>query len=182
LERLKRLAADDPAADIAKIAAEMKADAEIPLLPAKAHAAPTFEEKIPPETLAHRLGVATAKDYGNRIVVTRMGMLAITPPQKRERQELVTAALLKSRERFGEPVRITGNKAFENEVIKAAIAQGIPLEMASDRGAVAYQLALKNEQSKGLEKTMGRMEPAKEKAMALPAEKAPPAKGRGLQL
>lgn len=186
-EKVAERAVDDPAADIAKIAKQMKADAEVPLSeqagvnPVAASGAPAgvpdFPEKRPAEVLAHRWKVATAKDHGNRIVITRMGMLAVTPPQKRERQELVTAALLKSRERFGDPVRVTGNKAFENEVIKAAIAQGIPLEMGSDRGEKAYDLALKNEKKRGLEKAVGQLTPSKERDKAL----TPPAKGFGLQ-
>jgi hypothetical protein len=187
-EKVAEPAVDDPAADIAKIAAQMKVAAEVPLSEQVQPVAgvqppagvPDFPEKRPAEVLAHRWKVATAKDHGNRIVITRMGMLAVTPPQKRERQELVTAALLKSRERFGDPVRVTGNKAFENEVIKAAIAQGIPLEMGSDRGEKAYDLALKNEKKRGLEKAVGQLTPSKERDKALPGA-TPPAKGFGLQ-
>jgi hypothetical protein len=174
---------DDPTADIAKIAAQMKVAAEVPLseqvqpvagVQPPAGVRPDFPEKRPAEVLAHRWSVPTAKDHGNRIVITRMGMLAVTPPQKRERHDLVSAALLKSRERFGDPVRVTGNKAFENAVIKAAIEQGIPLEMGSDRGEKAYSLALANEKKRGLEKATGTLTPSRERGA--------PAKGKGHEL
>ncbi len=186
---------DDPAADIAKIAAQTKAlpdpfpkpaaqkEQDGPLAGAQPpRPAPemSFPEKRPAEVLAHRWTVPTAKDHGNRIVITRMGMLAVTPPQQRERHDLVSAALLKSRERFGEPVRVTGNKAFENAVIKAAIEQGIPLEMGSDRGEKAYALALANEKKCGLEKAMGALTPSKERgAPERPTATIPPAKAKG---
>ena len=143
-----------------------------------------FPEKRPAEVLAEKWRVPRAKDHGNRIVITRMGMLAVTPPQRRERHELVSAALLKSRERFGEPVRVTGNKAFEDAVIKAAIEQGIPLEMGSDRGEKAYALALQNEKKRGMEKAMGQLAPSKTREVSmpgatLPGQGADSAKGKG---
>ena len=202
-EKVKRVETDDPAADIAKIAEQTKAlpDPFAQQAPAGVQSPhhtqdlrrpQDFPEKRPAEVLAHRWGVPRAKDHGNRIVVTRMGMLAVTPPQQRERHDLVSAALLKSRERFGEPVRVTGNKAFENAVIKAAIEQGIPLEMGSDRGEKAYALALQNEKKRGLEKSMGQLAPSKERekalqgaalqAAALPGATPEKAKGKGREL
>lgn len=188
---------DDPAADIAKITEQTKALPDPFAQPGEPEAkAPAgvqppaqpqdFPEFRPAKTLAQRWMVPTAKDHGNRIVITRMGMLAVTPPQKRERHDLVSAALLKSRERFGEPVRVTGNKAFEAAVIKAAIEQGIPLEMGSDRGEKAYALALANEKKRGLEKAMGTLAPSKEReapGVALPgATPKAKAKGQGREL
>ncbi len=189
-EKVKQVETDDPAADIAKIAEQTKALPDPFPKPAQkeqdGQAAPrpapdmSFPEKRPAEVLAHRWGVPRAKDHGNRIVVTRMGMLAVTPPQQRERHDLVSAALLKSRERFGEPVRVTGNKAFENAAIKAAIEQGIPLEMGSDRGEKAYALALANEKKRGLEKSMGQLTPSKERgAPDMPVATIPSAKAKG---
>ncbi|MHB1659766.1 MAG: LPD7 domain-containing protein [Acidithiobacillus sp.] len=192
---------DDPAADIAKIAAQTKAlpdpfaqqgDPEAQTQqqeaqdrsPQDPRSPQDFPEFRPAKTLAHRWSVPTAKDHGNRIVITRMGMLAVTPPQRRERHDLVSAALLKSRERFGEPVRVTGNKAFEDAVIKAAIEQGIPLEMGSDRGEKAYALALANEKKRGLEKAMGQLAPSKERGSPeMPTATIPAkAKGQGREL
>ena len=196
---------DDPAADIAKIAEQTKALPDPFPKPAQKEqdgsdiagvqppaGVQAFPEKRPAEVLAHRWGVPRAKDHGNRIVITRMGMLAVTPPQQRERHDLVSAALLKSRERFGEPVRVTGNTAFEDAVIKAAIEQGIPLEMGSDRGEKAYALALQSEKKRGLEKSMGQLAPSKERekdlqAAALPGAALPgatpeKAKGKGREL
>ncbi|MBU2862010.1 hypothetical protein HF290_16980 [Acidithiobacillus ferrooxidans] len=182
----KALEQDDPVADIAKIAEQTKALPDPFAQPEQGVQNPVqqqaqdFPEFRPAKTLAHRWSVPTAKDHGNRIVITRMGMLAVTPPQKRERHDLVSAALLKSRERFGEPVRVTGNKAFENAVIKAAIEQGIPLEMGSDRGEKAYALALANEKKRGLEKAMGTLTPSKERgAPERPTATIPPAKAKG---
>lgn len=162
----------DPAADIAKIAEQTKAqknpfhDAELEEQNRKRPLAPApmdFPVKRPAEVLATRFRVPTAKDHGNRLVITYTGMMAVGPSQRRKREELITSTLLKARERFGDPVRVTGNKAFENAVIKAAIAQGIPLEMGSDRGEKAYALALQGEQ-KWLAKTAGTLEPTKERA------------------
>ena len=122
-----------------------------------------FPEKRPAEVLEKRLFVAAVKDHGNRITVTRMGMAYVNPKQKRERDDRVARSLQMARERFGDPVRVEGNSGFEQSVIKAAIAQGIPLEMASERGAKAYQLALQSEKKRGLEKTMGSLAPSKQK-------------------
>lgn len=127
-----------------------------------------FPEKRPAEVLSRRLMIPTVKDHGNRLVVTRMGMMATTPPQFRERDELIANTLLAARERFGEPVRVTGHGAiagrfFEDAVIKAAIAQGIPLEMASDRGEKAYAKALGKHQESILNKDIGSIGPSKQK-------------------
>lgn len=159
---------DDPLADINAIVAQNKKqknpfDDEMDKKKSLGIQPVAFPEIHPPAKLTHRFGVATSMDYGNRLVVTRMGMMAITPPQFRKRDELIADTLLKARERFGEPVRVTGNKGFEQAAIKAAIAQGIPLEMASDRGVEAYQLALNNEKKRLLTKEMGRMEPSMKK-------------------
>ncbi|OCX72286.1 hypothetical protein A6M27_02800 [Acidithiobacillus thiooxidans] len=126
-----------------------------------------FPEKRPAEVLSHRLMIPTVKDHGNRLVVTRMGMMATTPPQFRERDELIAKTLMAARERFGEPVRVTGHGAiagrfFEDAVIKAAIAQGIPLEMASDRGEKAYAKALGKHQESILKKDIGSLGPSKQ--------------------
>ena len=180
-KKVKQVETDDPAADIAKTAEQTKVQPE-PFQQSQdgQGARPVdFSEKRPAEVLAERWKVPLAKDHGNRIVITRMGMLAVTPPQRRERHELVSAALLKARERFGEPVRVTGNKAFEAAVIKAAIEQGIPLEMGSDRGEKAYALALQGEE-KRLAKTMGTLAPSKTHEVSMPD--AAPAKGKGREL
>ena len=60
-------------------------------------------------------------------------------------------------------------------MIKAAIEQGIPLEMGSDRGEKAYALALANEKKRGLEKAMGTLTPSKERG----APERPTAKAKG---
>lgn len=126
-----------------------------------------FPEKRPAEVLSRRLMIPTVKDHGNRLVITRMGMMATTPPHFRERDELVAQTLMAARERFGEPVRVTGHGAiagrfFEDAVIKAAIAQGIPLEMASDRGEKAYAKALEKHKESVLQKDIGSLGPSKQ--------------------
>lgn len=167
-----------PDADIAKIGEQMKStpnpfhdnNVEAPEAPA----AQRFPLKNPPEVIAlTRHKYPAAKDHGDKLVITRMGMLAVTPTQKRDRADLVQAMLLKSRERFGEPVRITGNAPFEQEVIKAAIAQGIPLEMTSVHGEKAYAKALEAQQ---------RQKPGLGVAgqMAQSIQKEAPAKGKGV--
>lgn len=128
----------------------------------------SFPEKRPAEVLSHRLMIPTVKDHGNRLVVTRMGMMATTPPQFRERDELIANTLMAARERFGEPVRVTGHGAiagrfFEDAVIKAAIAQGIPLEMASDRGEKAYAKALGKHKESILKNEIGSLGPSKQR-------------------
>ncbi|MHB8249624.1 MAG: hypothetical protein ACYDCX_12175, partial [Acidithiobacillus sp.] len=63
-------------------------------------------------------------------------------------------------------------------VIKAAIEQGIPLEMGSDHGEKAYALALANEKQRGLEKAMGTLAPSKERGSPeLPTATIPPVRG-----
>ena len=171
---------DNTVEDIAKIGEQMKA-APNPFHPdnkgveaPEAPAVQRFPVKTPPELIAlTRHKYPAAKDHGDKLVITRMGMLAVTPNQKRDRADLVQAMLLKSRERFGEPVRITGNAPFEQEVIKAAIAQGIPLEMTSVHGEKAYAKALEAQQRQkpGLG-TAGQMSPS--------IQKEAPAKGKGV--
>lgn len=127
-----------------------------------------FPEKRPAEVLSRRLLIPTAKDHGNRLVITRMGMMAMTPPHVRERDELIANTLLMARERFGEPVRVTGHgmvagRFFEDAVIKAAIANDIPLEMSSDRGEKAYAKALEKHKESVLSKDIGSLGPSKQR-------------------
>lgn len=175
---VSKVQADNAVEDIAKIGAQMKSapnpfhdnSVEAPEGPAVQR----FPLKNPPEVIAlTRHKYPAAKDHGDKLVITRMGMLAVTPTQKRDRADLVQAMLLKSRERFGEPVRITGNAPFEQEVIKAAIAQGIPLEMTSVHGEKAYAKALEAQQ---------RQKPGLGVAgqMAQSVQKEAPAKGKGV--
>lgn len=161
--------AADIAADIGRIAQQPMPGQSLQKTPQ------IFPEKRPAAVLEKRLFVPTVKDHGNRITVTRMGMAYVNPKQKRERDDRIVRSLQMARERFGDPVRVDGNSGFEQAVIKAAIAQGIPLEMASDRGEKAYQLALASEKKRGLEKTMGSLVPAKEKQIGK-------GKGRGLSI
>jgi len=149
-----------------------------------------FPKIVPPQTLASRWKVPTVKDHGDKITVTRMGMMNLTPKLAKERDALVTAALLKARERFGEPVRVTpagglnklAGRAFEEAAIKAAIAQGVKLEMATERGRKLYEQALEKERR--LAKSMGTLEPSKqrEKERALPAPARDKGKSRGLSI
>lgn len=127
-----------------------------------------FPEKRPAEVLSRRLLIPTAKDHGNRLVITRMGMMAITPPHVRERDALIANTLLMARERFGEPVRVTGHgmvagRFFEDAVIKAAIANDITLEMASDRGEKAYAKALEKHKESVLSRDIGTLGPSKQR-------------------
>lgn len=135
--------------------------------PEEQQAPSLFPEKRPAEVLSRHLLIPTVKDHGNRLVITRMGMMATTPPHFRERDELVANTLMMARERFGEPVRVTGHgpiagRFFEDAVIKAAIANGIPLEMASDRGEKAYAKALAKHKESVLTKDIGTFGPSKQ--------------------
>ena len=195
---VSKVQADNAVEDIAKIGEQMRAapasfhgnEVEAPETPTVQR----FPVKAPPEVIAlTRHKYAAAKDHGDKLVITRMGMMAVTPAQKRDRADLVQAMLLKSRERFGEPVRITGNAPFEQEVIKAAIAQGIPLEMTSVHGEKAYAKALEAQQKQkpGLgtagqmaasEIRSSRTSPAESGAFpqAPSVQKEAPAKGKGV--
>jgi len=149
-----------------------------------------FPKIVPPKTLAERWKIPTVKDHGDKITVTRMGMMNLTPKLAKERDALVAAALLKARERFGEPVRVTpagglnklAGRAFEEAAIRAAIAQGVKLEMATERGRKLYEQALEKERH--LAKSRGSFEPSrqKEKERALPAPARDKGKSRGLSI
>ncbi len=177
--------ADDVAADIAKIA-EQTAELPDPFKPRvprpeqqEDSVQQQFPVKAPPDVLAHRYGFPTVRDHGNRLTVTQLGMLAVTPSQQREREAHLTLALLKARERFGDPVRITGNPAFEKTVIDLAIAQGIPLEMGTERGEKAYAKALEAaaRTAPGIDAAV-QFEPSRNRAV----EKETPAPARGVGL
>ncbi|QER45287.1 LPD7 domain-containing protein [Acidithiobacillus caldus] len=104
---------------------------------------PLFPHKDPPDIpVRTKRGYPAIKDHGDKIRVTRIAMLAVTPPQKRDRDEILKAALVQARGRYGEPVRVSGGKAFEAGIVRLAVEQGMPLEMASERGKKLYQEAL----------------------------------------
>ena len=104
---------------------------------------PLFPHKDPPDVpVRTRRGYPAIKDHGDKIQVTRIAMLAVTPPQKRDRDEILKTALVQARGRYGEPVRVSGGKAFEAGIVRLAVEQGIPLEMASERGQKLYRKAL----------------------------------------
>lgn len=120
-----------------------------------------FPVKNPPEVIARtKRGYPAVRDHGDRIAVTRVAMLAVTPPQKRDRDALLHAALLQARERFGEPVRVSGNSVFEREIARLAVAQGIPLEMTSVNGERHYQKLLERQAEKPGLGMSGQLQPA----------------------
>jgi len=127
---------------------------------------PLFPHKDPPDVpVRTKRGYPAIKDYGDKIRVTRVAMLAVTPPQKRDRDEILKVALVQARERYGEPVRVQGGKAFEVSIVRLAVAQGIPLEMASERGQKLYREALlaKEKQKQVSLGDSGSLEPSKQR-------------------
>ena len=128
---------------------------------------PKYPRKSPPEILmTSRRGAPYVKDHGDQIAVTRRATLAITRRGKDEREQAISTALMAARERFGEPVRIYGNKAFVDETIKQAVQQGIKLEPAGYYAEKEYARVMTGE-LKRREKALqaGNMAPSKSKGV-----------------
>ena len=124
--------------------------------------------------MTSRRGAPYVKDHGDQIAVTRRATLAITRRGKDEREQAISTALMAARERFGEPVRIYGNKAFVDETIKQAVQQGIKLEPAGYYAEKEYARVMTGE-LKRREKALqaGNMAPSKSKNVH---------KGQGLEI
>ena len=162
--------AEDIAAEIGEIA---KASESSPMDPFAQNTSPNrsapealkYPRKSPPEILmTSRRGAPYVKDHGDQIAVTRRATLAITRRGKDEREQAISTALMAARERFGEPVRIYGNKAFVDETIKQAVQQGIKLEPAGHYAEKEYARVMAGE-LKLREKALqaGNMAPSKSK-------------------
>ncbi|WP_226857925.1 LPD7 domain-containing protein [Acidithiobacillus caldus] len=104
----------------------------------------TFPKKSPPEVLLAepKRGKALVLDHGDKVSVTNRAMLGIGREAEDRRNKSVEVALKAAKERFGEPVRFSGSRAFEEKTIEMAVRLGIALEPATEHGKRAYEKAL----------------------------------------
>jgi hypothetical protein len=97
-----------------------------------------FERKNPPEVLfANPKGKPYVLDHGDKVTVTNRAMLGLGHEAAEKRQKAVEIGLKAAVDRFGEPVRFQGNRAFLEETVKVALEPGSP--MARD----IYERAIK---------------------------------------
>lgn len=111
----------------------------------------TFPKKSPPEVLLAdaKRGKALVLDHGDKVSVTNRAMLGIGREAEDRRNKSVEVALKAARERFGEPVRFSGSRAFEEKTIEMAVRLGIELEPATEHGKRAYEKALEAKNALG---------------------------------
>ena len=104
----------------------------------------TFPKKSPPEILLAdpKRGKALVLDHGDKVSVTNRALLGIGREAEERRNKSVEVALKAAKERFGEPVRFSGSRAFEEKTIEMAVRLGIQLEPATEHGRRAYEKAL----------------------------------------
>ncbi|MBU2802521.1 hypothetical protein HFV02_09685 [Acidithiobacillus caldus] len=103
-----------------------------------------FPKKSPPEVLLAdpKRGKPLVLDHGDKVSVTNRAMLGIGREAEERRNKSVEVALKAAKERFGEPVRFSGSRAFEEKTIEMAVRLGIQLEPATEHGKRAYEKAL----------------------------------------
>ena len=106
--------------------------------------ASVFPKKSPPEVLLAdpKRGKALVLDHGDKVSVTNRALLGIGREAEERRNKSVEVALKAAKERFGEPVRFSGSRAFEEKTIEMAVRLGIQLEPATEHGKRAYEKAL----------------------------------------
>jgi hypothetical protein len=111
----------------------------------------TFPKKSPPEILLAdaKRGKALVLDHGDKVSVTNRAMLGIGREAEDRRNKSVEVALKAAKERFGEPVRFSGSRAFEEKTIEMAVRLGIALEPATEHGKRAYEQALEAKNALG---------------------------------
>ena len=154
-----------PAADLppkqketaADIASDMRnmADQPVPVVPLfpeqqaekgpeKESDKPKFERKNPPEVLfANPKGKPYVLDHGDKVTVTNRAMLGLGHEAAEKRRKAVEVGLKAAVDRFGEPVRFQGNRAFLEETVKVAMERGIALEPGSPMARDIYERAIK---------------------------------------
>lgn len=123
-----------------------------------------FPKKSPPEVLLTdpKRGKALVLDHGDKVSVTNRALLGIGREAEERRNKSVEVALKAAKERFGEPVRFSGSRAFEEKTIEMAVRLGIQLEPATEHGKRAYEKALEARNTLG--PSVNRA-PAKQKTM-----------------
>ncbi|QQD71608.1 LPD7 domain-containing protein [Acidithiobacillus ferrivorans] len=105
---------------------------------------PRFERKNPPEVLfANPKGKPYVLDHGDKVTVTNRAMLGLGHEAAEKRQKAVEIGLQTAVDRFGEPVRFQGNRAFLEETVKVAMERGIALEPGSPMAQGIYERAMK---------------------------------------
>ncbi|ACH82498.1 hypothetical protein Lferr_0240 [Acidithiobacillus ferrooxidans ATCC 53993] len=112
-----------------------------PLMPPEK---PRFERKNPPEVLfANPKGKPYVLDHGDKVTVTNRAMLGLGHEAAEKRRKAVEVGLKAAVDRFGEPVRFQGNRAFLEETVKVAMERGIALEPGSPMARDIYERAIK---------------------------------------
>ncbi len=105
---------------------------------------PRFERKNPPEVLfANPRGKPYVLDHGDNVTVTNRAMLGLGHDAAEKRRKAVEVGLKAAVDRFGEPVRFQGNRAFLEETVKVALERGIALEPGSPMARDIYERAIK---------------------------------------
>ena len=111
-----------------------------PLMPPEK---PRFERKNPPEVLfANPKGKPYVLDHGDKVTVTNRVMLGLGHEAAEKRRKAVEVGLKAAVDRFGEPVRFQGNRAFLEETVKVAMERGIALEPGSPMARDIYERAI----------------------------------------
>lgn len=112
--------------------------------PASAPGKPRFERKKPPEILfSNPKGKPYVLDHGDKITVTNRAMLGMGREAAEKRRQAVEVGLKAAVERFGEPVRMTGSRAFLEETVAVAMQKGIQMEPGSPLAKEIYERAMK---------------------------------------
>lgn len=111
--------------------------------PEKEREKPKFERKNPPEVLfANPKGKPYVLDHGDKVSVTNRAMLGLGHEAAEKRRKAVEIGLKAAVDRFGEPVRFQGNRAFLEETVKVAMERGIALEPGSPMARDIYERAI----------------------------------------
>ena len=103
-----------------------------------------FERKNPPEILfSNPKGKPYVLDHGDKITVTNRAMLGMGREAAEKRRQAAEVGLKAAVERFGEPVRMTGSRAFLEETVAVAMQKGIQMEPGSPLAKEIYDRAMK---------------------------------------
>ncbi|MGC9215841.1 LPD7 domain-containing protein [Acidithiobacillus sp.] len=161
----------DPLADWPGTSPKSPEPLDAPAPPEK----PRFERKNPPEVLfANPKGKPYVLDHGDKVTVTNRAMLGLGREAAEKREKAVEIALKAAVDRFGEPVRFQGSRAFMEETVKLALQRGIALEPGSPAAKEIYERAI---QERG-----NQLGPAKVAPVRVPQKQKEVGKGKGLEL
>ena len=142
---------------------------------------PQFERKNPPEILfSNPKGKPYVLDHGDKVSVTNRAMLGLGREAAEKRHKAVEIGLKTAVDRFGEPVRFHGNRAFLEETVKVAMERGVALEPGSPMAKEIYERAIK-EHGNQLGPSRG-ASPSKAAPYRAPEKKQEVDKGKGIGL